>query len=74
MDGKDSYGQHMGRGNKDPVIVSYPLSGCPVHTNLAEKDQKIGNRSLWGQGGQVKGGSQPKASWLDGLLTWALEG
>lgn len=46
----------------------------PVHTNLAEKDQKIGSRSLWGQGSQVKGSSQPKASWLDGLLTWALEG
>ena len=74
MDGKDSCGQHMGRESKDPVTLPYPLSGCPVHTNLAEKDQKIGNRSLWSQGSQVKGSSRPKASWLDGLLTWALEG
>lgn len=63
-----------GRESKDPLVLPLPPSGCHVHTNLTEKDQAIGNRSLWGQGSQVKGSSQHKASRLDGLLMWDLEG
>lgn len=38
-----------GKRKQGPTRLTIPPSGCHVHTNLTEKDQTIGNRSLWGQ-------------------------